>query len=149
MLILCYSLHWSLLGLAWLEYSSASMLTYWLATNSLTDSCYTTSVQKHNLRQFFCVAYTSNTMGTCLLYATAKLQPYLHCSDNKAVMSQYHMNTVLNWNRWRALVNSVLNLRVPRKAGKLSSGLTSSGLLSSAKLHLVSYTVLYYKPELD
>jgi hypothetical protein len=31
-------------------------------------------------------------------------------------------------NRWRALVNSVLNLRVPLNAGKLSSGLTSSGL---------------------
>jgi hypothetical protein len=29
-------------------------------------------------------------------------------------------------NRWRALVNSVLNLRVPWIAGKLSSGLTSS-----------------------
>jgi hypothetical protein len=27
-------------------------------------------------------------------------------------------------NRWRALVNSILNLRVPRNAGKLSSGLT-------------------------
>jgi hypothetical protein len=26
--------------------------------------------------------------------------------------------------RWRALVNSVLNLRVPRNAGKLSSGLS-------------------------
>jgi hypothetical protein len=41
-------------------------------------------------------------------------------------------------NRWRALVNSVLNLRVPRNAGKLSSGLTSSGLSSSAQLHIVS-----------
>jgi hypothetical protein len=41
-------------------------------------------------------------------------------------------------NRWRAVVNSVLNLRVPRNAGKLSSGLTSSGLSSSAQLHLVS-----------
>jgi hypothetical protein len=30
--------------------------------------------------------------------------------------------------RRRALVNSVLNLRVPRNAGKLSSGLTSGGL---------------------
>jgi hypothetical protein len=29
-------------------------------------------------------------------------------------------------NRWRAVVNSVLNLRVPWNAGKLSSGLTSS-----------------------
>jgi hypothetical protein len=41
-------------------------------------------------------------------------------------------------NRWRALVNSVLNLRVPRNAGKLSSGLTSSSLSSSAQLHIVS-----------
>jgi hypothetical protein len=41
-------------------------------------------------------------------------------------------------NRWRALVNSVLNLRVPLNAGKLSSVLTSSGLSVSAQLHLVS-----------
>jgi hypothetical protein len=41
-------------------------------------------------------------------------------------------------NRWRALVNSVLNLRVPRNAGKLLSGLTSSGLSSSAQIHRVN-----------
>jgi hypothetical protein len=41
-------------------------------------------------------------------------------------------------NRWRALVNSVLNLRVPRNVGKLSSGLTSNDLLSSVQLHRVS-----------
>jgi hypothetical protein len=41
-------------------------------------------------------------------------------------------------NRWRALVNSVLNLRVPWKTGKLSSGVTSSGLSSSGQLHRVS-----------
>jgi hypothetical protein len=41
-------------------------------------------------------------------------------------------------NRWRALVNSVLNLRIPRNAGKLSSGLTSSCLSSCAQLHRVS-----------
>jgi hypothetical protein len=40
-------------------------------------------------------------------------------------------------NRCSALVNSVLNLRVPLNAGKLSSGLTSSGLSSSAQLHRV------------
>jgi hypothetical protein len=43
--------------------------------------------------------------------------------------------------RWRAVVNSVLNLRVPLNAGKLSSGLTSSGLSSSAQLHRVSWLV--------
>jgi hypothetical protein len=41
-------------------------------------------------------------------------------------------------NRWRALVNSVLNLRGPWNTSKLSSGLTCSGLLSSAQLHRVS-----------
>jgi hypothetical protein len=41
-------------------------------------------------------------------------------------------------NRWRALVNSVFNLWVPRNAGKLSSGLASSGLSNSAQLHIVS-----------
>jgi hypothetical protein len=41
-------------------------------------------------------------------------------------------------NRWRAVVHSVLNLRVPRNAGKLSSGLTSSGLSVSAQLYRVS-----------
>jgi hypothetical protein len=41
-------------------------------------------------------------------------------------------------NRWTAVVNSVLNLRIPRNAGKLSNGLTSSGLSSSVQFHLVS-----------
>jgi hypothetical protein len=42
-------------------------------------------------------------------------------------------------NRWRAIANSVLNLRVPLNAGKLWSGLTSSCLSSSVQLHIVSY----------
>jgi hypothetical protein len=50
-------------------------------------------------------------------------------------------------NRWRALVNSVLNLRVPWNAGKLSNSLTSSGLSSSAQLHIVSQLVSEWKSE--
>jgi hypothetical protein len=41
-------------------------------------------------------------------------------------------------NRWRALVNSVLNLQVPWNAGELWRGLTSSGLSSSAQLCRIS-----------
>jgi hypothetical protein len=41
-------------------------------------------------------------------------------------------------NRWRAVVNAVLNLRVPQNAGKLSSGLTTGDLSSSAQLHSVN-----------
>jgi hypothetical protein len=41
-------------------------------------------------------------------------------------------------NMWRAVVNSVLNIRAPRNFGKLSNGLASSGLSGSAQLHTVS-----------
>jgi hypothetical protein len=41
-------------------------------------------------------------------------------------------------NRWRALVNSLLNPRVPQNAGKLSSVQTTRDLSSSAQLHGVS-----------
>jgi hypothetical protein len=40
--------------------------------------------------------------------------------------------------RWRALVNSVLNPRVPYNAGKLSSVQTTRDLLSSGQLYGVS-----------
>jgi hypothetical protein len=40
--------------------------------------------------------------------------------------------------RWRALVNSVLNLRLPENAGKLSSILTTRDLSSIAQLYGVS-----------
>jgi hypothetical protein len=40
--------------------------------------------------------------------------------------------------RWRALVNSVLNLRVPQNVGKLSSVQRTRDLSSSAQLHGVS-----------
>jgi hypothetical protein len=41
-------------------------------------------------------------------------------------------------NRWRALVSAVMNLRVPKNAGNLSSGLKTGGLSNSAQLHIVS-----------
>jgi hypothetical protein len=47
-------------------------------------------------------------------------------------------------NRWRAVVNSILNLWVSCNAGKLSSDLTSSGLSSSVQLHIVSQLVRLY-----
>jgi hypothetical protein len=40
--------------------------------------------------------------------------------------------------RWRALVNSVLNLQVPEIAGKLSSVQRTRDLSSSAQVHGVS-----------
>jgi hypothetical protein len=40
--------------------------------------------------------------------------------------------------RWRALVNSVMNLRVPYNAGKLPNGRTSCGLSSGTQLHRVN-----------
>jgi hypothetical protein len=42
--------------------------------------------------------------------------------------------------RWRALVNVVMNLRVPYNAGKLPSGCATCGLLSDTQLHRVSYS---------
>jgi hypothetical protein len=43
---------------------------------------------------------------------------------------------------WRALVNSVLNLRVAQNARKLSSGFTTGCLSSSAQIRRVSYMFL-------
>jgi hypothetical protein len=43
--------------------------------------------------------------------------------------------------KWLALVNAVMNPWVPLNAGKLSSGCTTGGLLSSAQLHRVSQLV--------
>jgi hypothetical protein len=45
-------------------------------------------------------------------------------------------------NRWRALLNLVLNVQVAGNAGKVLSGFTTAGLLSSAQLHRVSFFFL-------
>jgi hypothetical protein len=42
---------------------------------------------------------------------------------------------------WRALVNAVMNLRVPSNAGKLPSSCTTFGLSSGTQLHRVSQSV--------
>jgi hypothetical protein len=43
-----------------------------------------------------------------------------------------------NRDRWRALVNAIMNLCVPQNAGKLSSVFTTVGRSSSDQLHRVS-----------
>jgi hypothetical protein len=43
--------------------------------------------------------------------------------------------------RWRAFVNSVMNLRIPYNAGKLPSGCISCDLSSGTQLHRVSWLV--------
>jgi hypothetical protein len=48
--------------------------------------------------------------------------------------------------RWRALVNSVLNLQVPKNAGKLPSVLTTGGLSSGT--HLQEVIHITYQPSL-
>jgi hypothetical protein len=40
--------------------------------------------------------------------------------------------------KWRALVNAVMDLRVPYNAGKLSSGYIIGGFSSSSQFHRVS-----------
>jgi hypothetical protein len=45
--------------------------------------------------------------------------------------------------RWRALVNAVMNLRVPKNAGKLSIGYKVGGLSSSSQFHIVSLDKYY------
>jgi hypothetical protein len=50
-------------------------------------------------------------------------------------------------NMWRALVNAVMNRRVPYNAGKLSNGFTAGGLSSSAQLQRVrwlGFRVFYF-----
>jgi hypothetical protein len=46
--------------------------------------------------------------------------------------------------RWRALVNSVMNLRVPKNSRNLQSGCTICGLSNGSQLHKVSYLVVLY-----
>jgi hypothetical protein len=64
--------------------------------------------------------------------------------DNKMDLSEIGLG-VVDWiglaqdrYRWRALVNAVMNLRVPENAGKLSSGCATCGLSSGTHLHKVS-----------
>jgi hypothetical protein len=45
--------------------------------------------------------------------------------------------------KWRSLVNAVMNLRIPYNAGNLSSGYTIGGLSISAQFHRISQSVSY------
>jgi hypothetical protein len=46
--------------------------------------------------------------------------------------------------KWRALVNAVMNLRVPLNAGKLSNGYIIGGLPSSSQFHRVTSLSLFF-----
>jgi hypothetical protein len=48
--------------------------------------------------------------------------------------------------KWRALVNAVMNLRIPLNAGKRSSGYTIDGLSNSSQFHRVSLVGLERDP---
>jgi hypothetical protein len=43
--------------------------------------------------------------------------------------------------QWRALVNTVINLRVPYNVAKFLSSCTTGGFSRRAQLHVVSYTL--------
>jgi hypothetical protein len=51
-----------------------------------------------------------------------------------------------NRNRWRPLLNSVLSLRVPKNAGKLSRVLTTRDLSSAAQFLKVSLVMILSTP---
>jgi hypothetical protein len=48
-----------------------------------------------------------------------------------------HWSLAQDRDKWRVLVNVVMNLRIPQYAGK--SGYTTSGLLGSPQFHRVSW----------
>jgi hypothetical protein len=100
---------------------------------------------KYKLRVLFChsrMGKEGNAYGLLVGKTEGKIplgRPRRRCVDNiRMDLGEVGWGDVAqDRNRWRAPVNSVLNLRVPRNAGKLSSGLTTVGLSSSAQLHRV------------
>jgi hypothetical protein len=72
-------------------------------------------------------------------------RPRRRCVDNVRMVLGETVWSGVDWvglaqgtDKWRALVNSVMNLRVPQGAGRLSSVLRTGCLSSSAQLHRIS-----------
>jgi hypothetical protein len=91
---------------------------------------------------------TNNYHGIALLSTSYKilsnillsrLSPYIDEIIGDHQCDVHCIGLAQNRDRWRALVNSVLNLRVPQNAGKLSGVLTTLGLSGGTQLHKVSY----------
>jgi hypothetical protein len=71
------------------------------------------------------------------------LQIFSFLSLNKIKESQIFAILVVFGDRymWSALVNAVMNLRVPYNAGKLSSGCQNFGLSNGTQMHRLSLVI--------
>jgi hypothetical protein len=50
-----------------------------------------------------------------------------------------------DWDQWRALVNTVMNLRVPQIAGEFLSSYTTGGCSRMPQLHELGWLVIEMK----